>query len=181
VKSGLFAGAKGAKSMVRRFALPVLVALGCVFVAGCQAGNPMKTASSEGWSHYGMEDKEWGPTVALGAISGDEANVIVEGTIIDVCQKKGCWMRVSDGDEELFVRFPDYGFFVPMNAAGREVVMHGTSVANVASVEELRHYAEDAGKSPQEVAAITEPETRVTFFADSVYIAGAGLGEPYQQ
>jgi predicted small secreted protein len=167
--------------MVRSVALPVLVALVCVLVAGCQGANPMQTAGSDGWSHYGMEDKEWGPTVALGMIGGDEANVIVEGTIVDVCQKKGCWMRVADGGDELFVRFQDYGFFVPMNAAGHEVVMHGTSVAQVASVEELRHYAEDAGKSPEEIAAITEPETRVTFFADSVYIAGPGLGEPHQQ
>ncbi len=90
-------------------------------------------------------------------------------------------MRVTDGDDELFVRFQDYGFFVPMNAAAHEVVMHGTSVAQVTSVEELCHYARDAGKSPQEIAAITEPQTRVTFFADSVYIVGPGLDEPHQQ
>jgi hypothetical protein len=141
----------------------------------------MTTASDDGWNHYGAEGKDNGPTVSLGMISGEESNVIVEATIVDVCPKKGCWMRVTDGEQELFVRFQDYGFFVPMNAAGREVVMHGTSVAQVASVEELRHYAEDAGKSAEEIAAITEPETRVTYFADSVYIAGTGLDEPHQQ
>jgi hypothetical protein len=163
--------------------LPVLVSLACALVAGCQSDGPtpMQTANSDGWVHFGAGGKDKGPTVALGMISGDESNVIVEGTIVDVCQKKGCWMRVTDGGQELFVRFQDYGFFVPMNAAGREVVMHGTSVAQIASVEELRHYAQDAGKSAEEIAAITEPETRVTFFADSVYIPGPGLDAPHQE
>ena len=90
-------------------------------------------------------------------------------------------MRVEADDEDLFVRFQDYGFFVPRNAAGHRVVMHGTSVADEVSVEELRHYAKDAGKSEAESAAITEPQTRVTFFADSVYIAGEGLDEPFSE
>jgi hypothetical protein len=167
--------------MLRRGGLPVVVSLICALAAGCQSSTPMTAASDDGWSRYGAEGKDKGPTVALGMIGGDESNVIVEATIVEVCQKKGCWMRVTDGEQELFVRFQDYGFFVPMNAAGREVVMHGTSVAQVASVEELRHYAEDAGKSDREIKAITEPETRVTFFADSVYIAGPGLDPPFEQ
>ncbi len=166
--------------MLPRGGLPVLASLICALAAGCQSSTPMTAAGGDGWSHYGAEGKDKGPTVALGMISGDESNVIVEGAIVDVCPKKGCWMRVTDGEQELFVRFQDYGFFVPMNAAGHGVVMHGTSVAQVASVEELRHYAQDAGKSAQEIAAITEPETRVTFFADAVYIAGTGLDEPHQ-
>ncbi|MHC5009153.1 MAG: DUF4920 domain-containing protein [Planctomycetota bacterium] len=167
--------------MLRRGGLPVVVSLICALAAGCQTGTPMTAASDDGWNRYGAEGKDTGPTVSLGAIGGGEANVIVEATIVEVCPKKGCWMRVTDGEQELFVRFQDYGFFVPMNAAGHEVVMHGTSVAQIASVEELRHYAQDAGKSDQEIKAITEPETRVTFFADSVYIAGTGLDEPHQE
>jgi hypothetical protein len=141
----------------------------------------METAKSEGWSHYGFPDRDEGPTVALGAIKGGESSVVVTGTISEVCQVKGCWMRVKDGSDELFVRFQDYAFFVPMNAAGHDVVMHGTAMAQMIDVEELRHYAEDAGKSPAEIAAITEPEARVTFFADSVYVKGPGLAPPHQE
>ena len=140
-----------------------------------------RTAAGEGWSHYGFDGREEGPTVALGAVSGGESNVIVEGTIVDVCQKKGCWMRVQDGEDELFVRFQDYSFFVPMNSAGHRVVMHGTSVAQVVEVDELRHYAEDAGKSADEIALIIEPETRVTFYADSVFVEGTGLDAPHSE
>ncbi len=167
--------------MIGRIIVCGIAVLLCGIAVGCQAPTPMQQARDDGWSHYGFEDRESGPTVALGGLSGGESNVIVEGTITDVCVKKGCWMRVEADGEELFVRFQDYGFFVPRNAAGHQVVMHGTSVASVTSVEELRHYASDAGKSEAEIAAITEPETRVTFFADSVYIAGEGLDEPFSE
>jgi hypothetical protein len=159
----------------------VLIAAACCALAACQTTTPMETARDGGWNHYGFDGRDTGPTVALGAVDGGESNVIVEGTIIDVCAKKGCWMGVKDGDDELFVRFQDYAFFVPMNAAGHRVVMHGTALAQTASVEELRHYAEDAGKSPAEIAAITEPQTRVTFFADSVFIEGFDLDPPFEE
>ena len=141
----------------------------------------METARDDGWNRYGTADRDAGPVIALAAVEGDMSNVIVEGTITDVCAKKGCWMTVAGGGTELFVRFQDYGFFVPRNAAGHRVVMHGTSVAQVTSVEELRHYAEDAGKSPEEIAAITEPQARTVFFADSVYIEGGGLEAPHEE
>ncbi len=157
--------------------LTAVVVLGLI---GCQS-SPMSAAREMGWNHYGAAGADRGQTVALAAVRGGEANAIVEGTITDVCPKKGCWMRVTDGTQELFVRFKDYGFFVPMNAAGHEVVMHGTAVRELTSVDELRHYAQDAGKSAEEIALITEPAARVIFFADSVYIAGADLDPPHAE
>ena len=167
--------------MAFRIARSGLAAAACLVLAACQGTTPMETARSETWSHYGFDERDSGPTRALGAVGGGEANIIIEGMIVEVCPKKGCWMRMTDGNDELFVRFQDYSFFVPMNAGGHRVVMHGTSVAEMTSVEELRHYALDAGKSSQEIAAITEPQTRVMFFADSVYIAGTGLDEPHRE
>ena len=165
---------RNASRIGRLFAVLALTLTGC-------ASTPMETAANDGWNHYGAEGRDQGPTLALGALEGGESNVIVEGTITDVCAVKGCWMRVRDGDEELFVRFQDYGFFVPRNAAGHRVAMHGTTVRQLTSVEELRHYAEDAGKSAEEIAAITEPEERVIFFADSVYIEGGDLDPPHAE
>jgi len=37
-------------------------------------------------------------------------------------------------------------------------------------VATLRHYAEDAGKSKEEIEKITEPETNLMFLADGVLI-----------
>src|SRR3977135_597398 len=50
----------------------------------------------------------------------ESLNVKVKGKIKDVCQKKGCWMNIDLGNgEEMMVRFKDYAFFVPKNAAGK--------------------------------------------------------------
>ena len=38
------------------------------------------------------------------------------------------------------------------------------------SVDDQRHYAEDAGKSPEEIAAITEPKRTLSFTSSGVLI-----------
>jgi uncharacterized membrane protein YcgQ (UPF0703/DUF1980 family) len=49
----------------------------------------------------------------------------VEGTIKEVCQHKGCWLKLTDGTKELTIRFKDYGFFVPKDAATSTVIVQG--------------------------------------------------------
>jgi hypothetical protein len=96
----------------------------------------------------------------------------IEGVVKSVCQAKGCWMRVDVGDgQEMLVKFKDYGFFVPTNSAGKRVVMNGTAFTETTSVEELRHYAKDAGKSAKEIAKIKKPERSLQFEADGVVLA----------
>jgi Domain of unknown function (DUF4920) len=73
-------------------------------------------------------------------------------------------------DEKLLVKFKDYAFFVPKDIAGREVMVEGKAYKEVTSVEELRHYAEDAGKSAEEIAKITEPVTEKKFMASGVVL-----------
>lgn len=74
----------------------------------------------------------------------------------------------DDTGNEIFVKFKDYGFFMPLDCEGQELVMNGFAVKSVTSVDELRHYAEDEGKSEEEIAAITEPKEEITFMADGV-------------
>lgn len=158
-----------------------LILLLCLTLPACKGPTPMEAANLDGWNHFGLAGNDGGQVVALGAIAGGEADVIVRGAIVEVCSEKGCWMRLRDGEDELFVRFQDYAFFVPRNAAGRDAVIHGMATAQLESVETLRHYAEDAGKSAEEIAAITEPEMRITFYADAVYIEGDGLDAAHEQ
>ena len=68
------------------------------------------------------------------------------------------------------VRFKDYGFFMPLDIAGREVIMNGKAFYQTTSVDDLRHYAEDAGKSQEEIDAITEPKRELAFLADCVIL-----------
>lgn len=96
--------------------------------------------------------------------------IAIRGTVAEVCQMKGCWMVLTDGTRSVRTTFKDYGFFVPGDLSGASVVAEG--VLNRASVSEeaRRHFAEDAGKSPAEVAAIRGPSEEYSFVADSVIV-----------
>ena len=95
----------------------------------------------------------------------------VQGTIKEVCAKKGCWMTLDLGDEkDLMVRFKDYGFFMPLDAKG-DVIINGFATISETSVEDLKHYAEDAGASELEIEAIVAPELTYSFEADGVLLA----------
>ena len=132
-----------------------------------------------------IEGKHFGePISEKGAISYDKLlaqmdkkggveNVKVEGKVEGVCQKKGCWMTIvseNPEDEVMFVKFKDYGFFMPLNLSGQKVVMHGNAFIEETSVDELKHLAEDAGKSEAEIAKITKPKKEFKFLADGVVI-----------
>lgn len=161
------------------FAVGVLVFV----LGGCQTTpRAWSDARAAGWNQYGPHDAPPGRMVAIGALDERGDNVVIEGTVSEVCLTKGCWMRVRDeAGDEVFVRFWDYSFFVPTNCTGHRVIAHGFSRQHVVSVDALQHYAHDARKSPEEIAAITQPETRIQFMADSVLIEGPGLKEPFRK
>ena len=99
------------------------------------------------------------------------AQVKFEGEVTATCAKKGCWMDVASGEDTVFVRFQDYGFFVPTEGAeGKRTVMEGEAFFDTIEVAMLQHYAEDAGASEEAIAAITEPELRLAFTATGVMI-----------
>ena len=100
----------------------------------------------------------------------DSVHATIAATVEEVCQMKGCWMNVSGDNHSLFVKFKDYGFFVPKDIAGQEVIMEGTAYRQLTSVEDLKHYAKDAGKSQEEIDLISAPKEEVTFVANGVLI-----------
>ena len=105
---------------------------------------------------------------------GDTLQVKFKAEVDKVCKKKGCWMTLKlDDSLRSFVRFKDYGFFVPLNSENRETIVEGKAFVTETSVEELRHYAQDAGKSEKEIAAITEPEKEYAFMATGVLMEEA--------
>ena len=98
-------------------------------------------------------------------------NVKVEGKINSACQTKGCWMTVDKNDgSTMRVSFKDYGFFVPKDCGGKTAVMMGRAFVDTTSIEDLRHYAKDDGKSKEEIEKITAPEYELSFEADGVII-----------
>ena len=103
---------------------------------------------------------------------GDSINTKMTAKVNSVCQAKGCWMRLDLEDgHEVMVKFKDYGFFMPKDIAGKTVIVNGKAFVEEVSVDEQRHYAEDAGKSADEIASITKPKRTLSFEADGVLLA----------
>ncbi len=101
---------------------------------------------------------------------GRVPNIKVRGEVVGVCKKKGCWMVITDGVDSVRVIFKDYGFFVPKDIEGYIVAAEGEAYYDTFSVAEQRHIAEDAGKSAEEIAAITEDIVTPMFEARGVVI-----------
>jgi len=102
---------------------------------------------------------------------GDSINSKMIAKVNSVCQAKGCWMRLDlDDGNEVMVKFKDYGFFMPKDISGKEVIINGKAFVEEVSVDEQKHYAEDAGKSKQEIALITSPKRTYSFEADGVLL-----------
>ena len=59
---------------------------------------------------------------------------------------------------------------MPLNIVGKDVVLQGEAKKTITSVEMLKHYAEDAGKSKEEIEKITEPKTEIEFIATGVLV-----------
>lgn len=102
--------------------------------------------------------------------AGDTLNLKFAGQIKEVCQKKGCWMKVDLGEKDAMVTFKDYGFFMPKDLQDKNVIMEGKAYVEEMSVEDQRHYAEDGGATPEEALAITEPKKTYSFKAHGVLI-----------
>ncbi|MBL30331.1 MAG: DUF4920 domain-containing protein [Flavobacteriaceae bacterium] len=98
-------------------------------------------------------------------------NTKFEATVFDVCQMKGCWMRLDLGDnKKVLVNFKDYGFFVPKDISGKNVVVSGVAFKKIIPIDELKHYASDRGDSDEKIASINKPEIVYSLIANGVKV-----------
>jgi hypothetical protein len=101
--------------------------------------------------------------------AGGPIEATVKAPVTAVCQVKGCWMTLQNpGGEDVRITFKDYAFFVPKDSKGKTAIIHGTASMDTTSVEELKHFAEDDGKSKEEIEKITEPKIEMVFEASGV-------------
>ncbi|MBT8286262.1 MAG: DUF4920 domain-containing protein [Flavobacteriaceae bacterium] len=156
--------------------LVILLLLGSCKEKNSQAETPVKEVEKEVATVFGSAfeaDEVKSATDMADAITGlqqtDSLDVTFSGEVTEVCQMKGCWMKVALGDgEEMRVTFKDYGFFVPKDIAGKEVTLHGKAFIEEISVEDQKHYAEDGGATKEEIDRITAPKATYSFVADGV-------------
>jgi hypothetical protein len=148
-----------------------------LLIIACQENNADSTSEYNEPEYFGakVSDGDVNSFVEFASMyeNQDSFKTKTIATVTSVCQSKGCWMKVADSDgseQKIHVQFADYGFFVPKDIAGRKVVIEGTAYKAVTPVSELRHLAEDAGKSKEEIEAITEPKAQLKFMADGVIL-----------
>jgi hypothetical protein len=118
-------------------------------------------------------------TEAEGAMTVDEmvakvteeaTPVKVKGKVTDVCTKEGCWLKIQTATGKMMVKMKDHAFLVPVDINGKEIIVDGIAKVKMTSVKELQHYAEDAGKSKTEIAAIKEPKKEVVLNANGILV-----------
>ncbi|MBK8819853.1 MAG: DUF4920 domain-containing protein [Saprospiraceae bacterium] len=149
-----------------------------LLMTSCKSKDGSSTSSDPSGKYFGEKIEEDGAisydSLLVAIKSADSVETKVTGLVSGVCQTKGCWMDiVSEKDstaESMFVEFKDYAFFMPKDLAGTKVVISGKAYRDVTSVEDLKHYAEDEGQSPEEIAKITEAKEELKFMASGVKI-----------
>ncbi len=156
----------------------ITIALVTIALASCKNNNAGSVTEGTAKNTYGKEitaDNAITIESAIASLETQDSLVTkIKGKVESVCQVKGCWMNLlpdsGNEDDAIFVKFKDYAFFMPLDLAGKEVVIEGVAYREVTSVDELKHYAEDEGLPQEEIDKITEPKEELKFMADGVII-----------
>ncbi|HRH50259.1 MAG TPA: DUF4920 domain-containing protein [Panacibacter sp.] len=101
---------------------------------------------------------------------GKKTEIKLKGTVTQVCEEMGCWIKIKSAGSDMMIKMKDHAFFVPLVLSGKEVVIDGIAEEKVTSVAQLKHYAEDAKKSKEEIDAITEPKKEIIINAKGVLV-----------
>jgi len=123
--------------------------------AGCPHGGGEQAAPSGTPGHYGAAFalKQVEPLGKVLAAKGDfKEPVLVSGEVESVCQKKGCWLVVKDGEAQARILMKDHAFTVPMDTKGKPVVVEGTLEARTFNEAQVKHLEKDGGGDPAAVA-----------------------------
>lgn len=90
-----------------------------------------------------------------------KGNHIFSGNITRVCQKKGCWMILTDGEDFARVDFNNHSFFIPMDSIGQATV-YGRLLKKELSEEQRAHFAaEGSGELPKESYEIVAESVKI--------------------
>lgn len=105
-----------------------------------------------------------------------EKTLRLQGKVGAVCQKKGCWLTVTDGQstDVVFIKFkdPGEGRLIPLEAVGHDVIVEGIFVVGQVSEKFIKHIRACQGASDEELDAIVGPQRIVTFKNPGVEILG---------
>lgn len=107
----------------------------------------------------------------VGKLQEGPVETKVKAKVLEVCPKKGCWIKVELQDKsEAFIKMKDYKFFVPTSLEGKNIEIDGKVELATTSVDELKHFAEDAKQSQEEIDAITKPKKEIKIMANGIKV-----------
>ncbi len=156
--------------------LPALSALFLLAAQEPQAPQAPAKLDEKRYDHFGAGIVDGPATDLAEALKSPDQftgkTVRLTGPITAVCQTKGCWMHLGSQTPPVMVKFKDYAFFVPKDASGRTAIVEGTMTMKQETVEQTRHYLEDAGKH-EEAKKVTEGRKLYHFMATGVAIEKA--------
>ena len=119
------------------------------------AAQPPGAATGHFGAQFALKDTRPLSQVLASAKAGLKDPVQVSGEVDSVCQKKGCWLVIKDGEAQARILMKDHAFTVPMDSKGKPVVVEGTIEARVFNEAQTKHLAKDAGKDPATVSGET--------------------------
>ena len=96
-----------------------------------------------------------------------DKSIRVTGTVSDVCQKKGCWMVLSEGEQHIRVLMKDHAFAVNKQGSGFECDIEGTVIAEKPNPETTAHY-ESEGREGAPVPEKADKEVTYRLIAHAV-------------
>lgn len=139
--------------------------------AGCIHGEKSAHAEGEGSCDHGAGAAPTGSTGHFGAAfavaeskplaavlaSGVPTTPVkVTGTVGKVCQAKGCWMVINDGEMSARVLVADHAFAIPMDGEGKAAIVEGTLEVKELTEANVAHLKKDGDTSLQGDAARQE-------------------------
>ncbi|MBK7824806.1 DUF4920 domain-containing protein [Nannocystis sp.] len=138
--------------------------------AGCPHGGggeaaPGSTTPGHFGAVFALKDNKPLSQVLASAKAGLTDPVQVTGEVESVCQKKGCWLVVKDGEAQARVLMKDHAFTIPMDTKGKPVVVEGTIEARTFNEAQVKHLEKDAGKDP---AAVSGERTEYVLTATAI-------------
>ena len=123
------------------------LAIACLLLAACASTTALPPGQKIG------EPIEARPSVHYAVVESDpgahlDQTLLVEATVVAVCQSAGCWMQIEDGGRTAMVRwFTDCGgkYAFPKDLAGKRVLIQGEYNKKSMSPEEIEHRSVEAG------------------------------------
>ena len=112
---------------------------------GASCDHEGTVAPTESTGHFGApfaltETQPLTTTLASGVPTEP---VKVSGTVEAVCQSKGCWMVIKDGEMTARVLVKDHAFAIPMDGKGKAALVEGTLEAKELSEANVAHLKKD--------------------------------------